>query len=164
DVASRSVAHMVAGVGARPWGVAVSRDGETLYTANGSSGDVSVIGLPSRKIRGRIRVGGSPWGVAVAQKPSRLPRDPSRLRREASPTRTTRDEPATRSRSKSISGAVTRQREPTSSGEALPCRAQAFVDRSETLVPLAIRVPGAAAVRRGCSARVVAAEQLHLRQ
>src|SRR5262245_46393653 len=63
-----------------------------------------------------------------------------------------------------FSAAITRGRGRTSRGEALPCRAQALVDRSETLVPLAIRVPGAAAGRGGCRARVVAAEQLHLGQ
>jgi YVTN family beta-propeller protein len=72
---------MIAGVGTRPWGVAVSRDGATLYTANGLSGDVSVIDLPSHKIRRRIRIGGSPWGVAVAGSISTSPLPPTDVAR-----------------------------------------------------------------------------------
>jgi YVTN family beta-propeller protein len=50
-------------VGQRPWGVALSRDGRKAYTANGPSGDISVIDLASGHIDARIAVGGSPWGI-----------------------------------------------------------------------------------------------------
>ena len=53
-------------VGARPWGIALSKDGKKLYTANGPSADVSVIDIESGKVDRRIAVGGSPWGIAVA--------------------------------------------------------------------------------------------------
>jgi YVTN family beta-propeller protein len=53
-------------VGQRPWGVALSRDGRKAYTANGPSGDVAVIDLPSGRIEARIEVGGSPWGIVSA--------------------------------------------------------------------------------------------------
>ncbi len=56
---------MVSQVGARPWGIAVSPDGRTLFTANGSSGDVSVIDVATASVERRLQVGGSPWGVVV---------------------------------------------------------------------------------------------------
>jgi len=54
-------------VGRRPWGIALSRDGRELYTANGLSNDVSVIDVSSRKVVRTIRVGQRPWGVATAR-------------------------------------------------------------------------------------------------
>src|SRR5690606_13607710 len=42
DVAKREVLRVIENVGTRPWGVAVTPDGQTLYTANGPGGDVSV--------------------------------------------------------------------------------------------------------------------------
>ena len=56
-------------VGERPWGIALSPDGKTLYAANGRSDDVSMIDLESKKEVGRIKVGGSPWGVEVGPAP-----------------------------------------------------------------------------------------------
>jgi YVTN family beta-propeller protein len=53
-------------VGQRPWGVALSHDARKAYTANGPSGDISVIDLKSGHIDARIPVGGSPWGVVSA--------------------------------------------------------------------------------------------------
>jgi YVTN family beta-propeller protein len=58
-------------IGARPWGIALSEDGGKAYTANGPSGDVSVIDLASGSVEARIPVGGSPWGVAVSHGGSR---------------------------------------------------------------------------------------------
>ena len=52
-------------VGARPWGIAVSADGRTLYTANGPSNDVSIVDVAARAVTTRVRVGDSPWGVAL---------------------------------------------------------------------------------------------------
>ena len=65
DVATRRVARIIEGVGARPWGIGLSNDGKQLYTANGPSGDVSVVDIASGKTEKRIAVGGSPWGIAV---------------------------------------------------------------------------------------------------
>ena len=53
-------------MGARPWGIALSRDGKKLYTANGPSDDVSVLDVASGKVEKRIKVGGLPWGVVVS--------------------------------------------------------------------------------------------------
>jgi YVTN family beta-propeller protein len=53
-------------VGRRPWGIAVSRDGRTLYTADGLSNAISVIDTRSRKVTGTVNVGRQPWGVAVS--------------------------------------------------------------------------------------------------
>jgi YVTN family beta-propeller protein len=52
-------------VGARPWGIAVSADGRKLYTANGPSGDVSIVDIATGTVEQRVEVGGSPWGVIV---------------------------------------------------------------------------------------------------
>ena len=57
---------MIESVGARPWGIAVSADGRTLYTANGPSEDVSIVDAATGKVRRRVKVGGLPWGVVVA--------------------------------------------------------------------------------------------------
>jgi YVTN family beta-propeller protein len=61
------VLAMVERLGERPWGVAVDGSGRIALTANGGSGDVSVIDLETRGILRRIPIGGSPWGVAVAK-------------------------------------------------------------------------------------------------
>jgi YVTN family beta-propeller protein len=58
------VSRVISDVGARPWGIAVAPDG-MLYTANGSSNDVSVIDPAAGKVIARIRAGAGPWGVAV---------------------------------------------------------------------------------------------------
>jgi YVTN family beta-propeller protein len=44
----------------------VTRDGRTLYVANGPSNDVAVVDVSEWRVRRRIAVGRSPWGVAVA--------------------------------------------------------------------------------------------------
>jgi len=46
--------------------VALSPDGSRAYTANGPSGDVSVIDLRAGRVEARIAVGGSPWGIVTA--------------------------------------------------------------------------------------------------
>jgi YVTN family beta-propeller protein len=66
DPGAGRVLRTIENVGKRPWGVALSRDGEKAYTANGPSGDVSVIDLQSGRVDARIAVGGSPWGVVAA--------------------------------------------------------------------------------------------------
>jgi YVTN family beta-propeller protein len=50
-------------VGARPWGIALSPDGKTLYSANGPSNDISVVDLATNTVTKKIKAGSSPWGV-----------------------------------------------------------------------------------------------------
>ncbi len=64
DLAACRVERVIAGVGARPWGIAIGTDG-LLYTANGSSNDVAVIDPIAGTVLHRIIVGGSPWGVVT---------------------------------------------------------------------------------------------------
>jgi YVTN family beta-propeller protein len=65
DVAARKLVKIIEDVGARPWGIGISPDGKTLYTANGPGADVSVVDIESGTVQKRISTGGSPWGVAV---------------------------------------------------------------------------------------------------
>lgn len=67
DPETRRVTHVINDVGMRPWGMAVSRDGRRVYTANGPSGDVSIVDVQSGAILRRVVVGGSPWGAALAE-------------------------------------------------------------------------------------------------
>jgi YVTN family beta-propeller protein len=67
DTASDEIVATIAEVGERPWGIGISADGQTLYTANGPSNDVSVIDVPTLKVLERIPVGQSPWGVAISR-------------------------------------------------------------------------------------------------
>ena len=53
-------------VGARPWGVALSHDGRFLYTANGSSNDVTVVDTSSLSVIKKVRVDKGPWGIVVS--------------------------------------------------------------------------------------------------
>jgi len=53
-------------VGARPWGLALSADGGRLLTANGPSGDVSVVDTHTLTVIGKVTVGHGPWGVVVS--------------------------------------------------------------------------------------------------
>ena len=52
-------------VGERVWGIAITPDGRTLYTANGPSNDVSVVDLETEQVVTKIPVGERPWGVLV---------------------------------------------------------------------------------------------------
>lgn len=63
DGESGQILRTVEKVGQRPWGIALSADGHTAYTANGPSGDVAVVDLRAGRVEKRIAVGGSPWGV-----------------------------------------------------------------------------------------------------
>jgi YVTN family beta-propeller protein len=67
DATAKKFVRSIEDVGTRPWGIGLSPDGKKLYTANGPSGDVSVIDIASGKVDRRIDVGGSPWGIAVAR-------------------------------------------------------------------------------------------------
>jgi len=53
--------------GKRPWGIAISADGKTIYTANGPSNDVSVIDAATDSVVKRIPGGKSPWGIAISK-------------------------------------------------------------------------------------------------
>ena len=64
-VADKTIARTLPDIGARPWGIALSQDAHTLYSANGSSGDVSLVDVGSGTVTARVAVGGSPWGVVV---------------------------------------------------------------------------------------------------
>ena len=69
DTATNKVLGSVE-VGARPWGIALSLDAKTLYSANGPSNDVSVVDLATNTVTKKIKAGKGPWGVLV------LPRYP----------------------------------------------------------------------------------------
>jgi YVTN family beta-propeller protein len=56
-------------VGARPWGLGLTPDGKKLYTANGSSNDVTVVDAMTLAVIRRIPVGETPWGVASGPPP-----------------------------------------------------------------------------------------------
>ena len=51
--------------GIDPTGIAASRDGRVLYTANQASGSVAVIDAERRKITASIHTGGNPLGIAL---------------------------------------------------------------------------------------------------
>jgi YVTN family beta-propeller protein len=52
-------------VGGRPWGIALSADGNTLYSANGPENDVAVVDLAANKVMKKVPCGSGPWGVLV---------------------------------------------------------------------------------------------------
>lgn len=52
-------------VGARPWGIALSKDGRRLYTANGPSNDVTIVDTSSLSVLKKVPVGKGPWGVVL---------------------------------------------------------------------------------------------------
>ena len=52
-------------VGARPWGLALSRDGRRLFSANGPSNDVSIVDTSSLSVIKKVPVGRGPWGVTL---------------------------------------------------------------------------------------------------
>jgi YVTN family beta-propeller protein len=62
---TRARAQNIAGVGKRPWGIAIAPGGQ-VFTANGPSNDVRVIDPATLQVVRRIHAGGSPWGVAIA--------------------------------------------------------------------------------------------------
>ncbi len=57
-------------MGQRPWGIALTRDGKKLYTANGPSNDVSVVDTDKLTAIKTIPVGKIPWGVAIGPNPA----------------------------------------------------------------------------------------------
>jgi YVTN family beta-propeller protein len=63
DPAKGTIVRRIDRVGARLWGIA--RSGGNLVTANGPSGEISVIDRATGKVAARYRVGVGPWGVAA---------------------------------------------------------------------------------------------------
>ena len=53
-------------VGARPWGIALSHDGRFLYTANGSSNDITVVDTSSLSVLKKVPVDKGPWGIVLS--------------------------------------------------------------------------------------------------
>lgn len=53
-------------VGWRAWNLALSPDEKRLYTANGLTGDMSVVDLAANKVITSVKLGGKPWGVVAA--------------------------------------------------------------------------------------------------
>src|SRR3954469_20121066 len=49
-------------VGKRPWGIALSPEGKTLYSANGPSNDISVVDIATNAVTGRVKIGSERWG------------------------------------------------------------------------------------------------------
>lgn len=64
DPKAGTIVRAIEHVGARPWGIGLTADKATLVTANGPSGDVSLINRASGKIIRKLNVGKGPWGVA----------------------------------------------------------------------------------------------------
>ncbi|MFD1611182.1 hypothetical protein ACFSCW_05135 [Sphingomonas tabacisoli] len=64
DPARRAIVRTISGVGARPWGVALTQDQRLLVTANGPSDDVTFVDRTTGKLLGKVGAKGSPWGFA----------------------------------------------------------------------------------------------------
>ena len=65
DVATRQLVRTIEDVGARRGASTSALTGKKIYTANGPSGDVSVVDLATGTVERRIATGGSPWGLVV---------------------------------------------------------------------------------------------------
>lgn len=65
DPKAGTIVRTIDHVGAEPMGIGLSADGTTLVTANGESGDVSLINRQSGKIVRKLNVGTRPWGIAA---------------------------------------------------------------------------------------------------
>ena len=52
-------------VGKRVWGLAISKNGELLFSTDGVSGTVSVIKTSTNEVIKTIKVGEFPWGVII---------------------------------------------------------------------------------------------------
>jgi len=65
DPKAGTIVRAIAHVGTEPMGIGISADGATLVTANGASGDVSLISRSSAKIIRKLNIGKRPWDVAA---------------------------------------------------------------------------------------------------
>jgi YVTN family beta-propeller protein len=54
-------------VGQRPWGLALSADGGTLYVANGLDDSLWMIDTVAETVTTKLRVGRRPWGVVIGR-------------------------------------------------------------------------------------------------
>jgi YVTN family beta-propeller protein len=69
DVAKQTLIATYEGIGARVWGIGISADGKTLYTANGpTNSDISFVDAGTGAVIKKIVVGGGPWGIALERK------------------------------------------------------------------------------------------------
>jgi PQQ-dependent catabolism-associated beta-propeller protein len=64
DVRKGALERSIPAVGARPWGLDVTRDGKKLYVAAGP--DVAIVDVASGTVVKRVAAGKGPWGVVVA--------------------------------------------------------------------------------------------------
>ncbi len=65
DPVAGTVVRRYAGVGARLWGIALAAGEATIVTADGPSGEISLVDRATGEVS-RIKVGQGPWGVATA--------------------------------------------------------------------------------------------------
>jgi YVTN family beta-propeller protein len=69
DVALHKQVRSIDGVGNRPWGIALGAggngEGTLLYTANGTSRDLSIVNAATGNVDRRVPIGGLPWGVVA---------------------------------------------------------------------------------------------------
>ena len=56
-------------VGGRPWGVGLSPDGKSVFTANGPTNDVSIVDATTMTVAAKVPAGKGPWGVAIVASP-----------------------------------------------------------------------------------------------
>ena len=67
-IEGRKLAGTIEGVGGRPWGIDVNTEGTKAYTANGPSGDVSIVDLAATT---------RPWSITMATNtPTLAPKAP----------------------------------------------------------------------------------------
>ena len=64
NVSDRKITRTIP-VGQRPWSVALSSDGSTLFTADGRSNQISVVDLVKGVVARTIAVGDHPYGIAL---------------------------------------------------------------------------------------------------
>ena len=73
DVASRKVIGSIRLPGeAKPMGIAVTRDGKTIYVSTGRAGQVVAIDAATDSVRGAVTVGRRPWGIALTPDGAKL--------------------------------------------------------------------------------------------
>jgi YVTN family beta-propeller protein len=73
DVASRKVIGTIKLPGeAKPMGIAVTRDGKTIYVSTGRAGQVVAIDAAADSVTGSVTVGKRPWGVALTPDGTKL--------------------------------------------------------------------------------------------
>ena len=64
DVKSRKVLDYIL-VGKRPWGLALTKDEDILYVANGLSDDITIIETASQKTIKSVPVGMVPYAILI---------------------------------------------------------------------------------------------------